>query len=71
MLGQDRLILAVAKRLAGVHQDLRVGHHPGPDDPASEQLRGQENKQGRHHGSADDPADNRRPDPSGRRLFQF
>jgi hypothetical protein len=71
MLGEDRFVLAVAKGLPGIDQDLRIRHHSRPDDPAAEQLRGQENKQRRHDGSADDAPDNRRPDPSGRRLLQF
>jgi hypothetical protein len=69
MLGEDRRILLVAKRLAGIDQDLRVGHHSGADDPRSDQLRSSEEENRGHDKGTDDASDDSRPEPARGRLF--
>ena len=69
MLGEHRRILLVAERLASINQDLRIGEHPGANEPRPDQLRRREYQKRGRHDRADHSPQNRRSQSTGGRLF--
>ena len=57
---EHRRILRVAQGIGSLDEDVRVGEHPLPDDPAAEILRYREQQKRRHQQRSDQAPRNRR-----------